>query len=99
MIIHSNQYPFPVSFFLPLTLEKLIHQNDYQHINGFEKGLRQATFFHQEVDAADSKFDVNKDVVDGSLSRRIRVVRTRRQRKSRPKKRRRWMMLRRWPMI
>jgi len=38
-----------------------------EHINDFEKRLRQAAFFHQEVDAADSKFDVNKDVVDGKL--------------------------------
>jgi len=38
-----------------------------EHINGFEKGLRQAAFFHQDVNAADSKFDVNKDVVDGKL--------------------------------
>jgi len=38
-----------------------------EHINDFEKGLRQATFFHQEVDIADSKFNVNKDVVDGKL--------------------------------
>ncbi|QCD82977.1 hypothetical protein DEO72_LG2g3319 [Vigna unguiculata] len=38
-----------------------------EHINGFEKGLRQAAFFHQEVDIADSKSDVNKDVVDGKL--------------------------------
>ena len=38
-----------------------------EHINGFEKGLREAAFFHQEVDVADSKFDVNKDVVDGKL--------------------------------
>jgi len=38
-----------------------------EHINDFEKGLRQAAFFHQEVDATDSKFDVNKDVVDGKL--------------------------------
>ena len=38
-----------------------------EHINGFEKGLRQATFFHQDVDITDSKFDVNKDVVDGKL--------------------------------
>ena len=38
-----------------------------EHINGFQKGLRQTAFFHQEVDAADSKFDVNKDVVDGKL--------------------------------
>ena len=38
-----------------------------EHINGFEKGLRQAAFFHQEVDITDSKFDVNKDVIDGKL--------------------------------
>jgi len=40
-----------------------------EHINGFEKGLRQAAFFHQDVDITDSKFDVNKDVVDGKLVR------------------------------
>ncbi|QCE04144.1 hypothetical protein DEO72_LG8g2177 [Vigna unguiculata] len=38
-----------------------------EHINGFEKGLPQATFFHQQVDIADSKFHVNKDVIDGKL--------------------------------
>jgi len=38
-----------------------------EHINGFEKGLRQAAFFHREVDVTDVKFDVNKDVVDERL--------------------------------
>ena len=38
-----------------------------EHINDFEKGLRQAAFFHKEVDITDSKFDVNKDVIDGKL--------------------------------
>jgi len=38
-----------------------------EHINDFEKGLRQAAFFHQEVDAANSKFDVSKDVVERKL--------------------------------
>jgi len=38
-----------------------------EHINDFEKGLRRAAFFHQEVDIKDSKFDVNKDVIDGKL--------------------------------
>ena len=38
-----------------------------EHINGFEKGLRQAAFFHKEVDVKDVKFNVNKDVVDGRL--------------------------------
>ena len=38
-----------------------------EHINGFQKRLRQATFFHQDVDAADSWFNVNKDVVDRQL--------------------------------
>ena len=28
MIIHSNQYSFPIISFLPLMLEKLIHQSD-----------------------------------------------------------------------
>ena len=38
-----------------------------EHINGFEKGLRQAAFFHQDVDVMDSRFDVNKDVINGKL--------------------------------
>ena len=38
-----------------------------EHINGFEKGLRQVAFFHKEMDVTDVKFDVNKDVVDGRL--------------------------------
>jgi len=37
------------------------------HINGFEKGLRQAAFFHGGIDVMDLKFDVNKDVIDGRL--------------------------------
>jgi len=38
-----------------------------EHINGFEKGLRQTAFFHQDVDVTNSRFDVNKDVIDGNL--------------------------------
>ena len=38
-----------------------------EHINGFEKGLRQAAFFHRGIDVMDVKFDVNKDVIDGRL--------------------------------
>jgi len=38
-----------------------------EHINGFEKGLRQAAFFHGGIDVTDVKFDVNKDVIDGRL--------------------------------
>ncbi|QCD83415.1 hypothetical protein DEO72_LG2g3759 [Vigna unguiculata] len=38
-----------------------------EHINGFEKGLRQAAFFYNDVDALDSRFDVDKDVVGGKL--------------------------------
>jgi len=38
-----------------------------EHINDFEKGLQQAAFFHQDIDGSDSRFDVNKDVVDGQL--------------------------------
>ena len=38
-----------------------------KHINRFQKGLRQAAFFHKDVDASNAKCDVNKDVVDGQL--------------------------------
>ncbi|QCE14659.1 hypothetical protein DEO72_LG11g1662 [Vigna unguiculata] len=41
-----------------------------EHINGFEKGLQQATFFHPDVDVSDSRFDVDKDIVDGKLVRK-----------------------------
>jgi len=40
-----------------------------EHINGFEKGLRQAAFFHPDVDVSDSRFDVDKDIVGGKLVR------------------------------
>ena len=40
-----------------------------EHINGFEKGLRQAAFFHPNVDVSDSRFDVDKDIVGGRLVR------------------------------
>jgi len=74
-----------------------------EHINGFEKGLLQAAFFHQDVDISDSKFDVNKDVIDGILSRKTRVVRMRRQRRRRRrrrlKRRKERAMPRRWPLM
>ena len=38
-----------------------------EHINDFQKGLRQAAFFYENVDGNDVRFDVNKDVVDGVL--------------------------------
>jgi len=38
-----------------------------EHINGFRKVVRQVTFFYKEVDVADPRFDVNKDVVDNQL--------------------------------
>ena len=38
-----------------------------EHINGFQKGLRQAVFFYKNVDGNGARFDVNKDVVDGVL--------------------------------
>jgi len=38
-----------------------------EHINGFQKGLRQAAFFYKDVDVSNSRFYVNKDVVDGQL--------------------------------
>jgi len=40
-----------------------------EHINGFEKGLRQAAFFYPDVDVSDARFDVDKDIVDGKLVR------------------------------
>jgi len=38
-----------------------------EHINGFQKGLRQTAFFYKDVDVANVRFDVNKDVVDDML--------------------------------
>ena len=38
-----------------------------EHINGFQKCLRQTTFFYKDIDVSNSRFDVNKDVVDGEL--------------------------------
>jgi len=38
-----------------------------EHVNGFQKGVRQVAFFCQDINAADTRFDVNKDVVDGQL--------------------------------
>ena len=38
-----------------------------EHINGFQKGVRHVAFFYKEVDVADPRFDVNKDVVDSQL--------------------------------
>ena len=38
-----------------------------EHINDFQKGLRQAAFFYKDVDVSDERFDVNKDVVDDVL--------------------------------
>ena len=42
-----------------------------EHINAFQKGLRQAAFFCKDVDVADPRFDVNKDVVDGQLISKV----------------------------
>jgi len=38
-----------------------------EHINGFNKGLRQATFFCKVVEPTNSKYDVNKDIFYGRL--------------------------------
>ena len=38
-----------------------------EHINGFQKGVQQASFFYENVDVNDVRFDANKDVVDGVL--------------------------------
>jgi len=48
-------------------LEDLKGQIIQEHINGFQKGLRQAAFFHNDIDVSDARFDVNKDVVGGQL--------------------------------
>jgi len=48
-------------------LEDLKGQIIQEHINGFQKGLRQVAFFHKDIDVSDAKFDKNKDVVGGQL--------------------------------
>jgi len=50
-------------------LDDLKNRVIQEHINGFEKGLRQAAFFHPDVDVSDSRFDLDKDIVDGKLVR------------------------------
>jgi len=52
---------------LEVELEDLKSCVIQEHINDFQKGLRQTTFFYKDVDVNDVKFDVNKDVVDGVL--------------------------------
>jgi len=46
-------------------------------------------FLDQDVDAANSRFDVNKDVVDGQLINEERVVQMGRERRERLRRRRR----------
>jgi len=48
-------------------LEDLNRHIIQEHINGFQKDLRQAALFHKDIYAFEAKFDVNKDVVDGLL--------------------------------
>jgi len=48
-------------------LDDLKNSITQEHISDFKKGLRQAAFFHTEVNVTDVKFDVNKDVIDGRL--------------------------------
>jgi len=52
---------------LDLELEDLKGCIIQEHINGFQKDLRQATFFYKDIDASDARFGVNKDVVDGEV--------------------------------
>ncbi|QCD87465.1 hypothetical protein DEO72_LG3g2001 [Vigna unguiculata] len=52
---------------LELELEDLKGCIIQEHINGFQKCLRQAAFFYKDIDVSDARFDVNKDVVDGEL--------------------------------
>jgi len=48
-------------------LKDLKGQIIQEHINGFQKGLRQVVFFHKDIDVSDAKFDINKDMVEGQL--------------------------------
>jgi len=52
---------------LEVELENLKSYIIQEHINEFQKGVRQAAFFCKEVDVANLRFDVNKDVVDDQL--------------------------------
>jgi len=52
---------------LEVELEDLKSCVIQEHINKFQKGLRQASFFDKDVDVNDVKFDVNKDMVDGMV--------------------------------
>ena len=45
-----------------------------EHINGFQKGVRHATFFCQDIDAANPRFDVNKDMVDSQLINEVESI-------------------------
>ena len=50
--------------------------------------MRQAVFFCQDVDATDTRFDVNKDVVDGQLVNEDESSQKRRSRRKRRARRR-----------
>jgi len=52
---------------LELELEDLKGCIIQEHINGFQKCMRQMTFFYKDIDVSDSRFDVNKDVINGEL--------------------------------
>jgi len=52
---------------LELELEDLKSCIIQEYINEFQKCLRQAAFLYKDIDVSDSRFDVNKDVVDGEL--------------------------------
>jgi len=43
-----------------------------EHINKFQKGVRQAAFFCQDINAVDPRFDVNKDVMKSRVAPRRR---------------------------
>ena len=45
-----------------------------EHVTRFQKGLRQAAFFCKDIDVADPRFDVNKDVVDGQLVNEVELI-------------------------
>jgi len=52
---------------LEVELEDLKSCIIQEHINGFQKRVKQAAFFCKDIDVADLRFDVNKEVVDEQL--------------------------------
>ena len=54
-----------------------------EHTNDFQKGLRQTTFFYQDVDTAIQDLTLTRMLLMGSLLMKTRVARTGKQRRKR----------------